>query len=793
MTMKKKMDKMCAFIVRHRVIVFLAVMGAAILFSLGAQKIKSEVILGELFPYDHPYLKLHAKFARIFGTGASAAVIAVKVEEGDIFNEKTLTKISEMTREIELWNETYRVLTVSMASLSVKVATSKALGEIELAPLMFPAVPKTPEGIEEVKTNVYSSPAFHGKLVAEDGSAALVITMFKEGISYEKSFEILQSLQARYSDENTSIHIIGYPMLMGWIYSYKNQMYVVFAISIVFMLIILFAIFRNLVGMIAPIALAMICTGLGLGFVGWTGINFNPLLFVLAFLVGARMVSNAVQITHRYIEEYRVSQDREQAAYKTMRAMWMPNAAAVATDAAGFLVLILAKIALMQMIAIMMSFWMATIVISGMMVPIMCSFLPLNVDKIKARNRHEAGVMARMITAGANFSMGRGKYVVGFIVAVLVVLGISQTSQLKVGDPSPGTPILWPDHPYNQDQGMINRKFKTSSDNLVLYYEGTPGSVYDPQVLVTFEKFDIYMAKTLPDIYRSSSSIIDMIKELQLIYTDGDQIFYQFPRDENSLSGFLGIMDLKAGLNTVRRFMDVPKPAQRGQITLYFADHTSDNMLRVKKAAYDFFKDHPIKTKDGEFLLAGGRIGLEIALNEEMKNTHAVMDAAVLVTIFFMCSLAFRSFIAGAMLAIPLFLSNLMAFTYMALADIGLSVNTLPCSAVGVGVGVDFAIYLYSRCIEEFPNHSEYKETVSTAVRTAGTGIVFTGITLILPVITWYFISGLKFQAQMGFFLAMLLFINMVTALTLHPLLILLVKPKFMKRRAMARETMAAD
>jgi predicted RND superfamily exporter protein len=108
-------------------------------------------------------------------------------------------------------------------------------------------------------------------------------------------------------------------------------------------------------------------------------------------------------------------------------------------------------------------------------------------------------------------------------------------------------------------------------------------------------------------------------------------------------------------------------------------------------------------------------------------------------------------------------------------------------------VGVDFAIYLYSRCIEEFPNHTGYKETVLTAVRTAGSGIVFTGITLILPVITWYFISGLKFQAQMGFFLAMLLFINMVSALTLHPLLIRVVKPKFIKRRAAAQETTAAD
>ena len=191
-----------------------------------------------------------------------------------------------------------------------------------------------------------------------------------------------------------------------------------------------------------------------------------------------------------------------------------------------------------------------------------------------------------------------------------------------------------------------------------------------------------------------------------------------------------------------------------------------------------------MKTEKGEFKLAGGRIGMEIGLNEEMKRSHVVMDTLVLVAIFIMCSLAFRSLVAGAMLTVPLILSNLIAFSYMAVTDIGLSANTLPCSAVGVGVGVDFAIYLYSRCIEEYPHHNDWVETVMKAVGTAGKGIVFTGITLILPIITWYFISELKFQAQMGFFLSMLLFTNMIAAFTLHPLLIVMIKPRFMQKGA---------
>jgi predicted RND superfamily exporter protein len=323
----------------------------------------------------------------------------------------------------------------------------KAMGEISLEALMFPAVPKTEEGIAEVKKNIFSSPALLGSLVSEDGTAALIITMFKENISYEKAFKILRDLQARYSDENTSIHVIGFPMLMGWIQSYKHQMYVVFAISVAFMLIILFAIFRNLVGMIAPMALALIC-GPGLGFVGWIGLNLTP-PFCARLSAAARMVSNAVQITHRYIEEYRLSLNREEACFKTMRAMWMPNAAAVATDAAGFLVLIMAKIGLMQMIAIMMSFWMTTIVISGMLVPIICSFLPMKVETPDTQDSRENGWLARQLDALVNFSVGKGKYVVGFVVAALVVLGLSQTARLKVRGPGarlfcgPITPITW--------------------------------------------------------------------------------------------------------------------------------------------------------------------------------------------------------------------------------------------------------------------------------------------------------------------------------------------------------------
>jgi hypothetical protein len=154
---------------------------------------------------------------------------------------------------------------------------------------------------------------------------------------------------------------------------------------------------------------------------------------------------------------------------------------------------------------------------------------------------------------------------------------------------------------------LINRIFKASSDNLVLYWRGL-GRV-QPEVLVTFQKFDDYMASRLPDIYKSSSSIVDMIKEVQVIYREGDMIWYQFPRTEKALVGLVGMLDYKAGSVSTWRFMDVPEPAQRAQTTLYFADHTSDNMCG--RNAAQFFEDNPMKTTKWKFLRRQG-IGLRV-------------------------------------------------------------------------------------------------------------------------------------------------------------------------------------
>ena len=352
------LDRFSWFMASHR----LAVLIISVLVALGLgykiPKIKSQINLPELFPYDHEYLKLSEKFGKVFGAGFTGSIIVMKAENGDIFNERTLTKLKTMTEEVEMWDEVYRVLTASIASRSIKAIKALGKGEIRIEALMWPNIPKNDKEMAALKQSVFSSPAYNGTFVSRDGTAAILLTEFREE-DLPKSFGLLRGLVDKYGDEETSIHIVGVPMMMGWFYSYMPNIILVSLISIGFMILILLIIFRNVAGTFTPVSFSFLCTLMGLGFIGWTQINFSPLLYVLAFVVGARMLSHSVQITHRYFEEYENNnEDKTQACYETIRKMLIPNWAGVITDAAGFLVLLMAKIVLMQNVAIMMSFWM---------------------------------------------------------------------------------------------------------------------------------------------------------------------------------------------------------------------------------------------------------------------------------------------------------------------------------------------------------------------------------------------------------------------------------------------------
>ena len=109
--------------------------------------------------------------------------------------------------------------------------------------------------------------------------------------------------------------------------------------------------------------------------------------------------------------------------------------------------------------------------------------------------------------------------------------------------------------------------------------------------------------------------------------------------------------------------------------------------------------------------------------------------------------------------------------------NIGLNINTLPVQSVGVGIGVDYAIYIVDRIRQEVVETADIDEAVRRAVRTTGMAVTFTATTIVGGIVLWSF-SNLRFQAEMAQLLVILMVINMLGAITIGPAFYSILRPK---------------
>ena len=266
-------------IVKYRIVVLILI-GFVLtgVFLYGITKISVNVVLEDMFPFGHPFVKLHKEFGSQFG-GASTVLIALKVKDGDIFNTPTLLKVKGISDAISFNNDAYMLLTASISERKMKYMRGYSGGNVEMDGLMWPKIPQTPEELNFMKENIFTNPLYNGVLVSRDGKATLIISEFKENIDYSKLFQFFMGLKKKYEDKNTTLHMIGKPVLLGWIYSYWPQMMKIFAVSICVMVLLLWGFFRNWQGTLVPLLVGSIMHDLGVRVYRLYGDKLKPAPF----------------------------------------------------------------------------------------------------------------------------------------------------------------------------------------------------------------------------------------------------------------------------------------------------------------------------------------------------------------------------------------------------------------------------------------------------------------------------------------------------------------------------------
>ena len=746
----------------------------------------------DLYPTNHPHIRLFEQYPG-FGSPLSVSLV-VQTTQGTIYNPRTLTKIQEATRLMDAIPGVDHDRIRSIASRKVKHVEA-TIGGIQATNLLLGAVPETPEAIVGLRNKVRLTPGVVGTLVSWQEDAALIHATFIERLAdYDTIFNGVNEIVRKLRDDDHEVYAAGQPLLTGWVYFHERQMFSIFAFTLLGMLLLLVLHMRNLAGVATPIIVSAAAASWGLGFAGLLGISIDPLIMVLPMLLVARSFSHAVQACERYFEIYADTGNKREACVSSLVSIFPPGTLGIITDAAGLFCIAVAPIPIMHKVAWLCSFWALSLIPANVLfTPIVLSFLPAPRNAAEVVGRHSArradGSSSHGVSAfergidGVLALTGRlsqGKAAWGTVCGLAVVLtwaGVTAV-HITVGDVHAGTPLLWPNSPYNTAVKRINERF-AGFDVLQVVVEGKePYAIETTAGLSLMRRFQRHMEKD-PEV-GGTFSFADLVPKVNSLFHGEIPKWAVIPQKDADAALLSQMAMTGASPGDFDHLLT--KDFRAGNVSVWYKDHRGKTIERALGRAQAFV-DSNHQTEDGlKVRLASGSIGLLGATNHVVARSELHILLLVLAAVFVTCSITYRSFVAALLLLIPVNVSNLIAVAAMVKMGIGLDVNTLPVAAVGIGVGIDYGIYLMSRICEEYQLKGTFEKAISAAVGTTGRAILFTATTLLIGIAPWYFLSDLRFQADMGLLIAFLMVINMVVAMVVVPLLLFIVQPRFVGR-----------
>jgi predicted RND superfamily exporter protein len=766
------------WILRWRFLV-LAVVGAlTAFFGYFAWQTQLVTSFGDLLPQNHPFIQIAHKYDQYFGS-VNNVTIMIEAKEGTIYDTKIIKKIVNMTNNMDL---VYGIQHGSVRSIATASYFRPLAGGVILNTPILPngEIPRTAEDLAELASNVHKNPGVvFGQFVSLDDKAAVITGSFLESrLDYTRIFDEIRKIVVKPErDDTVHIYYGGQPILYGWVYHYTPEFLWIFVATVLAVWILLYLYFHDWRGALRPTISGVICAIWGLGFIRLLGYGLDPLVLVIPFLITARAVSHSVQMHDRYYEEFYRLRDKEKAILSSFAELFVPSLSGILADAFGVLVILLVPVLFLQKLAVTASFWIAAIIVSELILnPIVYYYLdPPHIDVIEKR---EHGVFKRMLESLARPMLEKSGRIATFAatVAVIALCAFFWTG-LKVGDPSSSSPILWPNSPYNRSMASIQEEFGAIEQFVVVAELAKRDSLNDPKLYHVIDEYERYMERD-PAVGRTFS-VADLLSNGGAALREFYPKWNVLPTTARGTGQLLG--GLLAGASPLSTAYIITPRRDATQVTVFTKDREGENVQRVVLRTQRFFAEPQHEVPGVTFSLAAGIIGELAAANQEIIDNDLLLNVLAFATIYIILLATYRSFMAGIYLLFPLVLANAAINAYMGAHDIGININTLPVVTVGVGFGIDYSIYIVSRIIEELAEGRGLMESTYTALVTSGKAVAFTALTLVASVLFWYW-SSIRFDAEMGLLLAVWMFVSMLGAMTILPVMIVTFDPAFIRR-----------
>ena len=749
---------------RRAVIVVFTIVTLFMAYS--ASGLRIDAGFAKMLPLKHEYMKTYVQYRDDFG-GANRVLIAIKARDGDIFTPKFFETLRLVTDDVFFIPGVNRTRVSSLWTPNVRFTevVEDGIAGGDVIPADFEP---TPEGFAQVRENILKSP-YYGRLVANDFSAAIVAAELQEinpntgdRLDYIDVASQLEQIRQKYSNDAVGVdfdyHIIGFAKVIGDIAAGASRVVLFFVVAFFITAVFVYVYSQSIKLTIIPLACSIIAVVWQLGTLTLLGFGIDPMSILVPFLVFAIGVSHGVQMVSAHRAEVYDGADSLTAARMSFRRLLVPGGIALLSDTIGFITIMLIEIRMIQEMAITASLGVAAIILTNLiLVPVLLSYVHFDESylvRLRERHKHMDPVWNRL----SKVTEPRTAAVIIVVAVILFVVGGWKATQIKIGDLHPGVPELRADSQYNIDTDLITSNFAIGVDSISVIIESVPQACTEYEYMNTIDEFEWRM-RNVPGV-QSVLGIATVAKIANSGWNEGSLKWRVLPRNPSTMAQSVTYIDTSTGLlNSDCSVMPV---------TIFTADHKAETINRVVRAVKEFRREHG--TEDLKFRLATGNVGVMAATNEAVSAAQFPMLLWVFAAIIALCAVTFRSLRATLCIIIPLVLVSLLAYALMAILEIGLKTSTLPVVALGVGIGVDYGIYIYSRFRSIRAGGKSLQEAYRQTLNITGNGVLFTGITLAVGVATWIF-SPLKFQADMGVLLTFMFLVNMIGAVVLLPAL----------------------
>jgi hypothetical protein len=720
-----------------------------------------------MIPREHNYIQ--AMEAHLKDLGATGTPIQISVEhvDGDIFDPEYLEVLRKVSDELFYIDGVDRNSLKSLWTPNVR--WSAVTEEGFEGDVVITASSKT--DMNELKKNVLRS-GMVGILVADNFRSSIVQANLVDvdpetgvQLDYARfSRDLEQKIRDEYQNDKIKIHIVGFAKLIGDLTEGGTWIVLFAAIALVITLVLLYIYSRCITGTIAPLACSLIAVLWQLGILAAIGQGINAYSMLVPFLVFAIGVSHGVQIINAITIEMSKGAEAYLAARKAYRALYIAGMTALVSDAIGFLTLLLIEIEAIKDLAMAAGIGVFVIILTNLvLLPIIMSYTGISKNGIAhiQSKEHSPSILWEKLAMFANPKVA--KYSI-LIALVGFGVGFVGSQGLKVGDLDAGAPELHPDSRYNLDVKYMNENYATSSDIMVIMVDTAPEKCSRYDNMEVIDRFAWNM-ENVPGV-QTAVSLPFAAKQVLAGFNEASLKWQTVIRNQRALDSTFFMLPPELKNNS----------CSFTPIILFLADHKAETLERVVESAEAFIAEN--NSDEIQFWLATGNAGVEAATNQEIGKAQSRMMWLVYGVVCLLVFASFTSIAAVACIIIPLALTSILCQALMAYLGIGIKVATLPVIALGVGIGVDYGIYIYGRLETYLAEGMPLQEAYYHTLRTTGKAVAFTGITLGIGVGTWIW-SPIKFQADMGKLLTFMFLWNMVGALWLLPALAqYLIKPE---------------